>query len=222
MYPDLALALALGYVLGGLPFGFWISKLYGIADIRRCGSGNPGATNVWRTAGKSAGAIVLALDSAKGATAVILATALITAEHDAVGSHVYLRILAGAGAILGHIYSPWLRFRGGKGVNTALGVFLTLLPLETLAAALVFVLTVTISRYVSLGSVLAALSLIVILALEYVLKHRAPHEAVLALSAALAIVIIYTHRGNLRRIRDGVERKFNTSDSADPADQEMR
>lgn len=212
MLVTMALAVALGYALGGLPFGYWISRLFGVADIRQHGSGNSGAANVWRIAGRTAGMIVLFLDVLKGIMSVVAVSYL----PEVTGGNVFAEISAGGAAILGHVFSPWLNFRGGKGVITALGVFLALLPFEALGALAVFVITVSVSRYISLGSMVGAVSMFFILLAETVFfsESAAPHPAYLFLSAAFAGIIIYRHRGNISRIRDGAERKFSLSGSA--------
>ncbi len=213
MFLSIALALALGYSLGGLPFGYWISRFYGIADIRQHGSGNTGATNVWRIAGKSAGLIALFLDVLKGIMSVVLVSYLPEVSE----SNVIAEISAGGAAIVGHVFSPWLNFRGGKGVITSLGVFLALLPFEALGALSVFVITVSVSRYVSLGSMAGGGAMLLILLAEtaFFSDSAAPHPAYLFLSAAFAGIIIYKHRGNISRIRDGTERRFSMSRSKD-------
>src|SRR3954468_7632184 len=144
------LPVILGYLAGSVPFAFLLARRAGI-DVRFAGSGNVGAANVLRTAGKWRGATVMALDVAKGALAVLVA-------HAATGGGS-VAALTGAAAIVGHIYPVWLRFHGGKGVAVAAGVFSVLAPLATAVAASLFLVTVWITRYVSLGSVAATLAL---------------------------------------------------------------
>lgn len=194
MIPTL-LAAAIGFALGSIPFSLLIGRLLGGVDIRRTGSGNVGATNVARTAGWGAGFLALLLDIAKGAGAVLLARWLI---KDAPTGD----LVAGGMAVLGHLFSPFLGFRGGKGVATGAGVFLVLAPGAFGAAALVFALTVGIGRYVSLASVLAAITLPV----ASYLMHLRGGITLLALVVAAAVVA--RHRDNLARLAAGQERRL--------------
>ncbi|MGH7728806.1 MAG: glycerol-3-phosphate 1-O-acyltransferase PlsY, partial [Vulcanimicrobiaceae bacterium] len=138
---------ALGFVLGSIPFGVIASRLFYGRDLRSAGSGNIGAANALRTHGLAFGVLVLVLDALKGAAAVLLARALLGGEPAAA--------VAAAAAVLGHCYTPWLRFRGGKGVATLLGALAALTPLAGLVFALVWLLAVLPSRFSSLGSLLA-------------------------------------------------------------------
>src|SRR5271169_1640485 len=140
---------AAAYLLGSIPFGLLLGKLFGASDVRKAGSGNIGATNVTRVAGPAAGILTLALDTAKESAAVWLAGRF--ADHAAAPM-----MLAGAAALLGHSFPIWLRFRGGKGVATALGIFLMLSSLAAASALLLFIVVSFAWRYVSLGSVSAA------------------------------------------------------------------
>src|SRR6188472_1088815 len=138
-----------GYFAGSVPFAFLLARRAGV-DVRVAGSGNVGAANVLRTAGAWRGILVMALDVAKGAAAVLVANAT---------SGAAVAALTGAAAIVGHIYPVWLRFHGGKGVAVAAGVFSILSPVATCVSAALFVVTVSITRYVSLGSIAATLAL---------------------------------------------------------------
>jgi acyl phosphate:glycerol-3-phosphate acyltransferase len=184
----------LGYGIGSLPLGFVLTnRLKGI-DLRRVGSRNVGAANAYRSAGLAIALVVVALDIAKGASAVVLATRL--------ASGVDAPVTAGVAAIVGHVSSVWLRMRGGKGVATACGVFVMLTPLATALAAVGFVATVSVTRYVSLGSVVAAAALPPI---AWALDSPA---AVVAGGTIAALVIIPRHAGNLSRLADGTERRL--------------
>src|SRR3954470_15212161 len=141
--------IALGYAIGSVPFAFLVARRAGI-DVRVSGSGNVGAANVLRTSGTALGVAAMALDMSKGAASVL-------AAQTAAGS-IGVMAAAGAAAVVGHVYPVWLRFRGGKGVAVAAGVFGVLAPLATLAAALVFVATVWSTRLVSLGSIAATVA----------------------------------------------------------------
>ena len=189
-----AIVLA-AYLLGSIPFSFLVARAFGVRDVRRVGSGNVGATNVMRSAGKIAGALALLLDLGKGAAATL--SALRLAPGDPV-----IAALAALAAIAGHMFPIWLRFRGGKGVATGFGAFLPLAPRAAALAAIVFALTVAASRYVSVGSIAAALALI---ALAFAFGAPAPVVAAAAVTAAL---IVFRHRSNLQRLRQGTERRL--------------
>jgi glycerol-3-phosphate acyltransferase PlsY len=187
------LPILLGYLAGSVPFAYLLARRAGI-DVRVAGSGNVGAANVLRTTGAWRGFAVMALDVAKGAAAVLLV-------HPAAGG-VSLAALAGAAAVVGHIYPIWLRFHGGKGVAVAAGVFSVLAPIATAVAAGLFLLTVWITRYVSLGSIAATL------ALPPVAWWAGAPRAVVAAAAGTGALILFRHRANVRRLRSGTERKM--------------
>ena len=187
------LAVALGYAVGSIPFALLVGRLVSGVDLRRAGSGNPGAANALRTSGVAAAVCVLALDAAKGAAGVVWAGRL--------GGGESAQALAGAAAVVGHIYPVWLRFRGGKGVATAAGAFGVLTPLAIGPAAAIFVATVWASRYISLGSVMAAVALA-----PLAWTTGAPAAAVTA-AAAVGVLVVFRHRTNLGRLRAGSERR---------------
>jgi glycerol-3-phosphate acyltransferase PlsY len=182
--------IVFGYLLGSVPFAVIVGRLSGI-DVRAQGSGNPGATNVARTAGLGAGAAVAILDIAKGAASVLAAEQMQASPAVAAA--------AGAAAVVGHVFPVWLRFRGGKGVATACGMFAVLAPLATALAASVFLVVALVTRYISLGSILAAAALP---SLAY-MTHAAA-EATLAAFGVAALVIV-RHRGNVSRLLAGAE-----------------
>lgn len=189
----LSILLALSYLLGSVPFGVLIAR-YKKVDIRRHGSGNIGATNVNRALGKKAGVLTLVLDCAKGALPVALAQNFTGDDFQAAG--------AGMAAFLGHLFPVFLKFKGGKGVATGLGVFLYATPLAALCCVAVFAVAVAVSRYVSLGSMLAALSLPLFGCLLQV-----PVSYGYA-SGAVAVLIVFKHRANIERLLAGTENKF--------------
>jgi glycerol-3-phosphate acyltransferase PlsY len=189
----IAAVIAAAYLIGSIPFALILSRRWG-ADLRRVGSGNLGAANVMRASGVSAGVLVAALDMAKGAASVWIAAR--------VSDGAELPAAAGLAAILGHIYPIWLRFRGGKGVATACGVFSMLTPLAVPPALALFAVTVWITKYISLGSVLASVALP---PLAYALGSPAP--PVIAAGAAAAI-IVFRHRSNVLRVWLGTERRL--------------
>jgi acyl phosphate:glycerol-3-phosphate acyltransferase len=186
------LQILLGYLAGSVPFAFLFARCAGI-DVRFAGSGNVGAANVLRTTGAWRGVAVMALDVAKGAAAVLLV-------NPASGG-APLAALAGAAAVVGHIYPVWLRFHGGKGVAVAAGVFGILSPIATAVAAALFLFTVGLTRYVSLGSIAATL------ALPPVAWWAGAPRAVVAAAAGTGALILFRHRANVRRLRSGTERK---------------
>jgi glycerol-3-phosphate acyltransferase PlsY len=184
-------AAGLAYLLGSIPFALIWAQRFGTIDPRTIGSGNLGATNVARASGLPAGIAVLALDVAKGVGSVLLARHL--SDQPGVPE------AAGLAAIVGHVYPVWLRFRGGRGVATACGVFATLAPRAMLAALAVFALTAWLTRYISLASVMASLVLP-----PSVYVAGGTRWASLAAVAASAL-IVFTHRSNLVRLRSGRE-----------------
>lgn len=193
----------IAYLLGSIPIGWIVARLFFRTDIRAGGSGNIGATNALRQFGTLVGALVLLLDMGKGIAAVLLAKGVYP-ELPA------LVVLCGLIAILGHIFPVWLKFKGGKGVATAAGVVLALLPWGLLLALGVFILVVAASRYVSLGSILAALSLLVY---EIIKEWQAelPNIALLAFTILVVGMIIYKHKENISRLKNGRENKITFS-----------
>ncbi len=188
------------YLLGSIPVGVWVSRAAGV-DIRRVGSGNPGFTNVYRSVGKLPGLIVLAGDIGKGALAVAIARRA--------GAGEAVLVLAGLAAVAGHVWSLFLRFRGGKGVATAAGVILCLLPLEAFVCLLLFAAVVGWSGYVSLGSISAAAALPVVTAAVALLRGDYPSLPYLLLTLLVAAVILLRHRSNITRLREGRENRFS-------------
>ena len=188
------LLVAVSYLAGAIPFAHLTARLVGGIDVRRAGSGNVGATNVLRVAGAPLAVLVLALDVGKGAAAVLASRALGVDEGG--------QTAAGAAAVVGHVWPVWLRFRGGKGVAAATGVFAVLAPAATAMAGAVFVLVVSLSRYVSLGSMVAAAGLPV-LALA-----AGASSVTVATAAGVAVLVVVRHRANLSRLRSGTERRL--------------
>jgi glycerol-3-phosphate acyltransferase PlsY len=186
-------SIAIAYLVGSIPFALLVARRWGTRDLHRIGSGNIGAANVLRASGVAAGLLVAALDIAKGAAGVGLALRL--------GGGGSLPACAGLAAIVGHVYPVWLGFRGGKGVATACGVFAMLAPQATLFACLAFAAGVWSTKYVSVGSVLAA---VVLPPSAYALGSREP---VVLAAAAAAALIVFRHRSNLARVRLGTERR---------------
>ena len=190
-----ALALvAAGYLIGSLPWGYWLPLWLKRVDIRTVGSGNTGATNVWRTFGFKLGLAVALLDIAKGAAAALLGLWL---------ADDLAALLAGAGAVVGHYRPIFLRFaRGGKAVAVVGGVGLALAPFATLSAAGVWILVFLVTRYASVASIVAALSLPL-----FALLFGAS-VTVLVFAAAAALAVILLHRANIQRLRTGTEKRI--------------
>ena len=191
------LVVAAAYLLGSIPTGYLVARAKGI-DIRRHGSGNIGATNVLRTLGKPLGVFVFFIDALKGYAAVWLPHLIAPAAPD------WLPIAAAVAAIAGHNYTPWLGFKGGKGIATSAGVLLALMPLAVLAIAVVWFAVFFTTRYVSLASMSAAAALPVAVALlwNFGLGGNAPLILFALLISALAI---WRHRANIQRLREGTE-----------------
>lgn len=195
------------YLLGSTPFGVILARLFGGTDVRKAGSGNIGATNVARVVGPLAGILTLILDAAKGAAAVLLAGRL---SND----NATWMMIAALAALLGHCFPVWLKFKGGKGVATAAGVFAALCPLACLAAVVLFVLVVIFWRFVSLGSISAAAAMPLLIYFLWA-PHHAPPLVVTIGTLAVTLLIIYKHDGNLQRLVEGVEPKFSFSKKKD-------
>jgi glycerol-3-phosphate acyltransferase PlsY len=185
-----------GYLLGSIPFGYLLVRLFHGADVRSTGSGNIGATNVARRS-PGLGVLTLLLDALKGAAAVWLAQTFCPADRTCA-------FVAALAAIAGHVFPVWLRFRGGKGVATGLGSFLLLTPKSVLLAIGIFIVLVLAFRYVSLGSIGAAGSFPL---LAYLLREER-HPRSLALLSCAVLLIIGKHHKNIRRLLSGVEPKF--------------
>lgn len=182
------------YLLGSIPFGYLIVRGKSGADIRETGSGGTGATNVSRRAGKAAGVLTLLLDAAKGCVAVLIART--------VSGEDWVIAAAVIAVLVGHIFPVWLRFRGGKGVATGVGIFLVLAPIALLCAGVVFVAVVVLTRYVSLGSLTAAALIPVLVWLQ------SDSQALVVAAVAGALLIVFAHRGNIQRLASGTESRF--------------
>ncbi|PWB61750.1 MAG: acyl-phosphate glycerol 3-phosphate acyltransferase [Deltaproteobacteria bacterium] len=191
------LLVVFGYLLGSVPFGILVTRLFDRSvNLRGVGSGNIGATNVARAAGKGAGALTLALDAGKGVVPMVLTYMLIGEDY------LWLSLVGGA-VFLGHVFPVYLRFKGGKGVATALGVILSLSSVTTFLLIVLFVLVVYFTRYVSLGSLCAAVALPILMALL-----GPPSRYCVTLSLLIAFLVIYNHRENIHRLLNGQENRL--------------
>jgi acyl phosphate:glycerol-3-phosphate acyltransferase len=196
---DPGLVLIIAYLLGSIPFGFLVVKAGEGDDIRDQGSGNIGAANVARNAGLFAGVLTLVLDAAKGYAAVLIA------ERWATGSNSTRWMMASAiAAVVGHMYPVWLGFKGGKGVATSLGVFIPICREAVLIAIVLWILVVAFWRYSSLGSVVAAAALPVLVHLFYAPRH-APPGYVTQGTILISLLVLWKHRANIERLIAGDE-----------------
>lgn len=199
------LVLIAAYLLGSIPFGYLLVRVKVGADVRETGSGGTGATNVTRRAGKLAGVVTLLLDAAKGALAVYIAREFLTANYGISWWVAGAAILA----IVGHIFPVWLGFRGGKGVATGVGVFLSLSPLAVAASGLIFIVIVVATRYVSLGSIIAVIAFpVCVLLLSIYFSPVSGLNEILATAAIGGLLIVFMHRENIGRLVRGTENKF--------------
>jgi glycerol-3-phosphate acyltransferase PlsY len=197
------------YLLGSIPTGFLVAKAHGV-DIRTAGSGNIGATNVFRIVGKPAGIMVLVIDGLKGYAACAWLPDLVMrymAEKYGSGElnqnfNDVLRITGGISAILGHNYTCWLKFKGGKGIATSAGVLAALVPLAFVIILCMWIVVFALSRYVSLASIAAAL------ALPFAAYFTGNSVTIVAVTALMAALAVYKHRANIQRLMNGTESRF--------------
>lgn len=197
MYLDVSLCLLAGYLLGSIPSGYLLAKYWKGIDIRQYGSGNIGATNVWRTLGVAPGVMVLVADMAKGIAAVLVARYTIAGDVQA-----FAELAAAVGALLGHSASVFLKFKGGKIVATGGGIIFVLSPLTGVIALTLLIVTVATTRYVSAGSIVAALSIPIAF---YFLHLDLPY---LIFGIAVAALVVFKHRSNIKRLWSGTEYKI--------------
>jgi glycerol-3-phosphate acyltransferase PlsY len=201
----LPILLFVAYLLGSIPFGLLLADVFGGKDVREHGSGNIGATNVSRVAGPLAGILTLLFDAAKSLAAVWLAGRF-------TGHSALWMMLAGLAALLGHCFPVWLGFTGGKGVATALGVFVALCPHAALAGVILFLLALVFWRYVSLASITAAAAMPLLIYLLWAPPHAPPLVVTFGTLFAAALVI-YKHKANLQRLLAGTEPKYSAGKS---------
>lgn len=194
-------AMAISYLIGSIPTSYIIAKLLKGIDIRDCGSGNIGATNLIRTVGRVPGITALILDIAKGVLAVTLIAYLFYSPSMFINEPLF-KVILGLCAVSGHIWTIFLKFKGGKGVATAIGVFAGLAPIVTLSGLLIWLILALIFKYVSLSSIAMAISLPVLMVI-----FARPIEYII-LSVILCIFITYKHKSNIARLIDGTEYKI--------------
>jgi acyl phosphate:glycerol-3-phosphate acyltransferase len=197
------------YLLGSIPTGYVLAKACGV-DIRTMGSGNIGATNVFRILGKPAGIFVLVFDGLKGYASCAwlpdLVVQYVTAKYGAAAAdrnfHDILRIIGGVSAILGHNYTCWLKFKGGKGIATSAGVLAALVPLAFITILCVWIILFAITRYVSVASIAASI------ALPFAAYFTRNNPTIVIVTAAMAALAVYKHRTNIQRLLNGTESRF--------------
>jgi glycerol-3-phosphate acyltransferase PlsY len=200
-----AVVVIASYLLGSIPFGYLAGRMAGI-DIRNCGSGNVGATNVIRTLGKGYGYPVFALDFLKGFGAVKMS--ILIATRMQWNPHEMFGIAAAISSVLGHSFPVWLRFHGGKGVATSGGALLGLAPVAALVGVVIWIITFWLTRYVSVASIAAAAALPFVILITTWLS-RTTGKLLFYSSVCLAAVVIWRHRSNLSRLIHGTEPRFN-------------
>ncbi|WP_291259244.1 glycerol-3-phosphate 1-O-acyltransferase PlsY [Fusobacterium sp.] len=193
------LFIVLAYILGALPNGVWIGKHFKNIDIRNYGSKNSGATNAYRVLGARYGIMVLIADALKGFLPPFIAS-----KYGIEGNYL---LLIGMVAIVGHTLSFFLNFKGGKGVATSLGVFLFLVPNVTLTLLIIFIVVVAITRYISLGSIIASIML-PILTYFYPIKNGIDRVPLVIMTALIGGFVVYKHKSNIGRLLNGTENKF--------------
>lgn len=215
MYLLLTIVL-LSYLIGSIPTSIIVGKLVKGIDIRNFGSGNAGGTNVYRVLGWKYGILVILLDALKGALAVILVArlhygAMPFENATPFDDFTLVQIIAGVAAVIGHIWTIFAGFRGGKGIATALGMLITIITVDMLFAIVVFLLVVSVSKYISLGSIIAAISVPLIMIIRENIFHVdiPGYGILLPFCIGIALLIIYTHRKNLDRIFKGNENRVS-------------
>lgn len=211
----LLLIIILSYLAGSLPTAVIISKLFFGFDIRERGSGNMGSTNAFRVLGVKWGIVVQVVDILKGVLAVVVISHLFTGAMPFVNRTPFeditvLRLIAGVSAVLGHVFSAFVQFRGGKGINTATGMLIAIAPVDVGIAFALFLLVVFSSGYISLGSIVAAITIPTAMCIRYNLLHVdiAGYHTMIFFCIGIALLVIYTHRANIGRLMSGNENRF--------------
>ncbi|SHI29686.1 glycerol-3-phosphate acyltransferase PlsY [Hymenobacter daecheongensis DSM 21074] len=202
---NLPLILALlvaAYLIGSIPTALWVGRRFFGLDIREHGSGNAGATNTFRVLGKRPGSVVMAIDVFKGWAATMMATVMLNQGAIQPRQLLYFQLACGVLAVLGHIYPVFAQFRGGKGVATVLGMMLAIAPATVGVCILVFLLMLVLFRYVSLASMTAGVAFAL---LQLLPPFRPDNSLLLVFGFVLAVLLIYTHRANISRLRSGTE-----------------
>ncbi|MCA1955328.1 glycerol-3-phosphate 1-O-acyltransferase PlsY [Zymomonas sp.] len=200
------LIFTMGYLLGSVPFGLILARLFGSVDVRQVGSGNIGATNVLRTGRKDLAALTLFFDIGKGALAVLLAHGFSYHLYQKTGCAPDLTLIAGAAAFIGHCYPVWLGFRGGKGVATMLGVSFAAWWVAGVVFAVAWLLSAKISRYSSVGGMVGAIAATI--SVMFMPASHEIHQVYMALFSGMTILLLWRHRGNIKRLLSGQESRI--------------
>ncbi len=215
---NLLFIIVLSYLVGSIPVSILIAKYARGIDIRKHGSGNAGGTNVFRVIGWKYGMLTIILDALKGTVAVIIVARLYLGSFPFPNATPFddftlVQIIAGVSAVIGHIWTIFAGFKGGKGIATGLGFLITIITIDMLFAIAVFALVVSISRYISLGSISAAISIPLILVIRENIfgVDIVGYHTVLPFSIIIALLIVYTHRANISRLIQGIESRINLS-----------
>jgi len=195
-------ALVFAYLFGAIPFSFMVGKLFFRINLLKEGSGNLGAANSFRTLGAKAGISILLLDMAKGAIAVFFARFVVTVSGMDIAWGNWLLVACALAAIIGHTASPYIKFRGGKGAASSAGVMFALVPIVFVISAIVFVSTIALTRYVSVGTIVTAVAFPVWVAIFY------PNVPFILFAAVIAVIVPIFHRANIKRLRAGTEPRF--------------
>ncbi len=203
---NLLVIILVSYLLGSIPTSILVGKWFYGLDIREHGSGNAGATNVFRVLGWKPGVAVMLVDIGKGAAATLYASQIVFTPIGI--DPVYLKILAGLSAVFGHIWTVFAGFRGGKGVATAAGMLFALYPIAGLICLAVFLIIAFTTRYMSLASMLAAVCLPIVLLIMNNIFHKLVQPPLFVFSIFIAVLIVYTHRSNIKRLLAGTENRF--------------
>jgi len=194
--------LILAYLIGSIPTSVWVGKIFYKIDVREHGSGNAGATNTFRVLGVKAGIPVFLFDTFKGWLAVKL---ILLVHFIPASNYVTYEIFLGISSILGHIYPVFAQFRGGKGVSTTLGIIIAINPLSALILLIIFAISLIITRYVSLSSIICALSYPILI----IYYSNVSSDSLIIFSIIIAIVVILTHQKNIKRLFSNEEKKVN-------------
>ena len=217
---NLLVILILSYLVGSIPTSIIMSKWVKNIDIRNYGSGNAGGTNVFRVLGWKYGVSVILLDAMKGVIAVVIIARLYFGSFPFPNATPFddftlVQFMAGIAAVIGHVWTIFAGFKGGKGIATALGFLITIITVDMLVAIGIFIIVVSISRYISLGSMLAAISIPLVMVIRENIfgVDIQSYHTILPFSIAVAFLVIYTHRANLGRIINGNENKISFSKS---------
>ncbi len=207
--------ILLSYLVGSIPSGVIVSRMFFGFDIRDKGSGNMGSTNVFRVLGVKWGMLVQLLDILKGIIAVAVISQIFSGEMAFTNRTPFedatvIKLIAGVAAVIGHIWSIFVRFRGGKGINTAAGMLVAIAPIDVGVALVFFLLTFFLSGYVSLGSMMAAITLPSFMCFRYNILHdNIPgYHTIIFFAVGISLLVIYTHRSNINRLAHGTENRF--------------